>query len=79
MKLFKATKAQSSLCQRTVSPVILLLASDEKNMEVCYLSNFEAKSNLRQCTDSSEPSLIAEMRHNMEICYFSNSEAQSSL
>ena len=66
---FKATKAQSSLCQSTVSPVISLFASDKKNIyrPMSYFSNFKAKSNLRPCTDSSEPSLIAEMRNNMEI------------
>ena len=74
---FKATKAQSSLCQSTVSPVISLFASDEKNIEMSYFSNFKAKSNLRQCTDSSEPSLIAELRNNIN-CYLSNFEAQSN-
>ena len=74
----KQTKAQSSLCQSTVSPMISLLTSDEKNMKICYFSNFKAKSKLRQCRDSSGLSLIAEMRNNME-CYFSNFEAQPSL
>ena len=73
---FKATKAHSSLCQSTVSPVISLFASDEKNIYMSYFSNFKAKSNLRQCTDSFESSLIAEMRNNMEICYFLNFDAQ---
>ena len=66
---FKATKAQSSLCQSTVSPVISLFVSDEKNIDMSYFSNFEAKSNLRQCADSSEPSLIAEMRYNIDLLF----------
>ena len=59
--------------------MISLLASDEKNIEICYFSNFKAKSNLRKCTDSPELSQIAEMRNNIEIRYFSIFEAQSSL
>ena len=63
MSHFKATMAQSRLCQCTDSPVISLLASNEKNMEICYLLHFKAtkaqRSSLCQCTDSPAPSLLA--------------------